>query len=87
MSITFCSFHFPAGLYQMFNDDPGRNETISATTRAKLEKILAPDIELYEYVKSRFYVALKKVLEYRADTNLANSTSIYHRIVNIEKST
>ncbi|KAK2153915.1 hypothetical protein LSH36_281g02011 [Paralvinella palmiformis] len=71
-----------AGLYQMFSPDVYRNETLTPEALAFLNKELASDVELYYFVRQRFYLSMKKALEYRANTNLQDNEFLRHRIDN-----
>ena len=63
----------------MFSPDPHRNETVTPEAMAYLNKVLAPDIELYHYVQQRCYLVVKKILEYRGNNDIEDSKILRYR--------
>ncbi|KAK2157686.1 hypothetical protein LSH36_186g00000 [Paralvinella palmiformis] len=71
-----------SGLYHMFSSDVYRNETLTPEALAFPNKGLATDFELYYFVRQRFYLSMKKALEYRSLNNLEDTYWLHHRINN-----
>ena len=61
----------------MFTEDINRNEVLNETSIAILKRQMSADLELYSYVQSRFYMTLKKVIEYRAYPELGNNSCLF----------
>ena len=67
-----------AGLYSLFSAD-ARNATLTPEAVDYLNKELAEDIEIYHYVQQRSFIAIKKVLEYRANNALEDNAYLRNR--------
>ena len=63
----------------MYTPDPHRNETITPEALEYLQKILAADLEVYNFVVQRFYLTIKKVVEYRANNHLEDTEHLHLR--------